>query len=171
MLSLAALNGTHIVLSGAESDVDAVESRIAARGIRCKTLTTSHAFHSSLMDPALEPFRRVADQIEFNRAQLPLICNVTGKVLDADAILDGQYWAQHIREAVRFSESIDTAQESGCQVILEIGPQPVLTRMAAANWRQPTESLDQLLKTGCRRLGIAAASDRSAIRAWCNTGL
>ncbi len=62
------------------------------------------------------------------------------------SILDGQYWAQHIRQAVRFSESIDTAQESGCQVILELGPQPVLTRMAAANWRQPADRLISCLK-------------------------
>jgi acyl transferase domain-containing protein len=145
-VSLAALNGTHIVLSGSESDVDAVEGKIAARGIRCKRLTTSHAFHSSLMDPALEPFRRVADQIEFNRAKLPLICNITGKVLNADATLDGQYWAQHIRQAVRFSDSIEAAQASGCEIILEIGPQPVLTRMAAASWRQPADRLISCLK-------------------------
>ena len=145
-VAVAALNGTHVVLSGAEYDVDSVESRIAARGIRCKRLSTSHAFHSSLMDPVLEPFRQVADQIKFNRAQLPLICNITGKMLDADAILDGQYWAQHIRQAVRFSESIDAAQESGCDVILEIGPQPVLTQMAAANWRQSADRLIRCLK-------------------------
>ena len=31
--------------------------RLSARGILCRRLHTSHAFHSAAMDPVLEPFQ------------------------------------------------------------------------------------------------------------------
>ena len=145
-VSLAALNGTHIVVSGPESAIETVEAKFAERGIRTKALTTSHAFHSTLMEPALQPFAQVADSIAFSPARLPLICNVTGKPLEVDAKLDGQYWSSHIREAVRYSDAIEAAQEMGCQVIVELGPQSVLTRMAAANWTRPPGTLISCLQ-------------------------
>ena len=140
-LSVAAFNGTHVVVSGEEDQVVEYESQLTDAGIRCKLLTTSHAFHSSLMDPVLEPFGKFVDQFEFQTASLPLICNVTGKVLSPEAKLDGQYWSNHIRQPVRFSESIGSVAETGCDLILEIGPQSVLTRMAAADWTGKPESL------------------------------
>lgn len=139
--SLAALNGTHIVVSGPVAAVDAVEKRFAEQNIRTKALTTSHAFHSSLMEPALEPFQQIADSVSCQPGQLPLICNVTGEALAADRVLDGVYWASHIRQAVRYSEGVDALQQLGCDVVLELGPQAILTRMAAANWKQKPASL------------------------------
>ena len=147
-VSLAALNGTHIVVSGPENAVDRAGGQFAEQGIRTKPLTTSHAFHSSLMEPALEPFQTFADKIAFQPGRLPLVCNVSGEALAADAVLDGTYWAKHIREAVRFSEGIDAVQQLGCDVILELGPQAVLTRMAAANWKQQPTSVISCLQKG-----------------------
>lgn len=138
---VAAMNGTHIVLSGEDAAVTMMEQRFAGRNIRCKVLVTSHAFHSSLMDPALQPFCEFADMLEFKPAQIPLICNVSGKVLEADRVLDGRYWSDHIRAAVKFSDCIETAQEIGCELLLELGPQGVLTRMATANWKGGTDRL------------------------------
>jgi len=140
-VSLAALNGTHIVVSGTESAIGELESQLATQKIRTKLLQTSHAFHSALMEPALKPFQDFANGITFNTAQLPLICNVSGKPVTVDQTLDGAYWASHIREAVRFSDGIEAATELGCELILELGPQSVLTRMAAANWKRPSGSL------------------------------
>ena len=140
-VSIAALNGTHLVLSGDSASIAKLEQAFADRSLRCKVLTTSHAFHSSLMDPALQPFAAFASKINFQAGHIPLVCNVTGKVLAADVVLDADYWARHIREAVRFSDCIDTAVEIGCEVVLELGPQGVLTRMAAANWTKPGDRL------------------------------
>ena len=64
----------------------------------------------------------------------------------ADAVLDGAYWARHIREAVRYAEGIEAVQQLGCDVLLELGPQAVLTRMAAANWKQPATGLISCLQ-------------------------
>ena len=139
--SIAAFNGTHIVVSGSADAVVQLEAEFTERTIRCKRLTTSHAFHSSLMDPALEPFQSFAQSVTFRTADIPLVCNVAGEVLSADQQLDAAYWANHIRQPVAFANSIDAVQEFGCDIILELGPQGHLTRMAAANWKGAADSL------------------------------
>ena len=145
-VSVAAFNGTHIVLSGPQGDVSLLEERLGERNIRCRPLVTSHAFHSSLMDPVLDRFAEFAGDVPFQPPQIPLICNMTGEVLAAEHVADGKYWANHIRAAVRYSDCIETAQAAGCELVLEIGPQAVLTRMAAANWKQPSDRLISCLQ-------------------------
>lgn len=134
-VSIAAYNGTHIVVSGNANAVEQIERAFTDRSIRCKRLTTSHAFHSSLMDPALGPFQSFAQSVTFRTADIPLVCNVSGEVLTASQQLDAAYWANHIRQPVAFANSIDAVQEFGCDIILELGPQGHLTRMAVANWK------------------------------------
>ena len=133
-VSLAALNGTHNVASGDSEAIDRIEEAFFARNIRCKKLKTSHAFHSHLMDPVLEPFSTIAGTIQLQRPRMPLICNVSGKVLSVDEKLDGDYWANHIRQPVSFAPSINALNELNCDLLVELGPQAVLTRMAMANW-------------------------------------
>ncbi|MAT15246.1 MAG: hypothetical protein CMJ46_08255, partial [Planctomyces sp.] len=138
-ISLAAFNGTHIVVSGPLDDLARLKDTLADQSIRSRQLQTSHAFHSALMDPVLGEFSSFANRFSFEPPQLPLVCNVTGEVLGPDARLDGGYWGRHIRAAVQYAESIDAVQELGCDIVLEIGPQAILTNMARANWRgEPT---------------------------------
>ena len=134
-VSLAALNGTHTVISGPQTDLEEIARDFQDRDIRCTSLTTSHAFHSPLMEPVLEPFQQVADQLRYQTARIPLICNVTGEPLPVNEIVTGAYWRRHIREPVRFADSISAVNKLGCEVLLEVGPKPVLTNMAAATWQ------------------------------------
>lgn len=160
-VSLAASNGTHAVVSGHDSVVEQLQATFSEKGLRCVPLTTSHAFHSERMDPILDSFAEFADRIEFQPALIPLVCNVSGTVLAADARLDGAYWAKHIREAVRFAEGVDAVQELGCNVLLELGPQGVLTRMAAANWKHAENRLISCLrKDGADQIAFASAIGR-----------
>ncbi len=158
-ISLAAMNGSHIVISGKEDAIAGAQTKLKARKIRSKTLTTSHAFHSSLMTPALQPFAEAAAQFQFAPPQIPLVCNMTGQVLGADRVVDGEYWANHIRQPVQFAASIEAVQESGCTVLLEVGPQAVLTRMAAAVWQQGADRLVSVLqKDGEDNAALLAAT-------------
>src|SRR5262249_21091167 len=57
-LSLAAVNGPSLsIVAGPDGAVDSLEAMLSARGLECRRLRTSHAFHSSLMDPILPCFR------------------------------------------------------------------------------------------------------------------
>ena len=89
-LSIAAVNGSHTVISGPEQSVLAAMSTFSDAGVRCKRLATSHAFHSALMDPVVEQWQQIADSVDFRRAEIPLVCNVSGKLLAADHVCDGR---------------------------------------------------------------------------------
>ena len=133
-ISVAAYNGPNTVLSGPAADLEQIVARLTDEEIRCTWLDTSHAFHSELLEPALDEFESYAKGFEFAVPTLPLVCNRTGAVLTAETPLDAQYWRRHSRQPVQFTESVHTVAQLGCTVLMEIGPQPVLTGAALQAW-------------------------------------
>jgi len=123
--SIAAVNGPeHVVISGSTEAVAAVLARLEARGVRHVPLKVSHAFHSPLMDPALDQLERVARDIGYSDPQRVLLSNVTGGEIRA---LAASYWRQHAREPVQFCASIRHLEAQGVDVTLELGPSATLS--------------------------------------------
>ncbi|MGQ9351920.1 type I polyketide synthase [Mycolicibacterium gilvum] len=133
-VSVGAYNGPNTVLSGPGEDLEQIVGTFGEDGIRCTWLETSHAFHSELLDPVLDEFESYAAQLQFAAPTLPLVCNRTGAVLTGQTSLDAQYWRRHSRQPVQFAESVRTVAALGCSVLMEIGPQPVLTGAAVQVW-------------------------------------
>ncbi|BBX46964.1 type I polyketide synthase [Mycobacterium cookii] len=136
-LSVAAYNGANTVLSGPSQDLEQAVARLEADGVRCDWLDTSHAFHSALLDPILDEFESYANRFEFGPPQRTLVCNRTGAALGRNAKLDGAYWRRHARQPVEFAKSVRTLADLHCTMLLEIGPQPVLTAAALRAWPDP----------------------------------
>jgi myxalamid-type polyketide synthase MxaB len=80
------------------------------------------------MEPMLEEFAVIARTIRFREPQLTLISNVTGREAGAE-IAQADYWVRHVRQTVRFADSIQSAAANGCGIFLEAGPHPVLCGM------------------------------------------
>ncbi|MGA2411884.1 MAG: acyltransferase domain-containing protein, partial [Candidatus Binataceae bacterium] len=132
-LAIAAVNAPmQTVISGVDSAVDFACASFAGKGVRCQRLSVSHAFHSPLMDPVLDPFEHEMRAITLAAPRLPLISNLTGQLAEAREITQARYWRRHLREAVRFGDcvSVMTGQKVDC--IVEIGPQPTLLSLFGA---------------------------------------
>lgn len=128
-VSIAAENSPYqTVLSGDEKEVMAIAAEIEKEGIKTKALTTSHAFHSSLMEPMLADFKAVVDTLAFNAPKYSIISNLNGAEI-GEGITKPDYWVNQIREAVLFAEGVKTLYDKGVNTFLEMGPQPVLTRL------------------------------------------
>jgi acyl transferase domain-containing protein/acyl-CoA synthetase (AMP-forming)/AMP-acid ligase II/acyl carrier protein len=126
-VSIAAVNGTHaVVLSGDEAATTAVAGRFR----RSTRLRVSHAFHSPLLEPMLDKFREVAESLTYHRPGIPLISGLTGRL--SDEMCSAEYWVRHARHTVRFADALSTLVESGVTTCLEVGPDAVLSRAAAA---------------------------------------
>ncbi|MFC5946244.1 type I polyketide synthase, partial [Micromonospora harpali] len=131
-VDVAAVNGPQsVVLSGPVVDLDVIAQRCAARGWRVKRLPVSHAFHSRLMEPMLAEFRSVLEGLAWQTPRLPIVSNLTGRVVEAGEITDPDYWVRHVREAVRFGDAITTLHGLGVTSFVEVGPDATLTAMAA----------------------------------------
>jgi len=129
-ISIASINGPeNVVISGDGSAIEAICQTLSDQKIRSRVLNVSHAFHSPLMEPILDEFKQVAEGFSFSEPQIRLISNVTGQ-LAGDEISTPEYWRQHARQAVRFTDTIETLESLDCDIYLEIGPSPTLIGMA-----------------------------------------
>ncbi len=127
-ITLAALNGPQsTVISGKAEAVQQVVTQLEASGIVCKPLQVSHAFHSPLMQPIVDVFRQVAQQVTYTKPQIKVVSNVTGEV--STEIATPEYWCQHILAPVNFWTGMTTLDQLGCEIYLECGPKPVLLGM------------------------------------------
>jgi amino acid adenylation domain-containing protein/non-ribosomal peptide synthase protein (TIGR01720 family) len=128
-ISIAAVNGaSSCVASGTFAAVDGLVQALAARGIECQRLRTSHAFHSPMMEPALGPFRQAVRQVRLHAPRTPYVSNVTGTWITAAEATDPEYWVRHLRGTVRFHEGISTILQRAC-LLLEVGPGHTLTSL------------------------------------------
>ncbi|MGZ7446171.1 SDR family NAD(P)-dependent oxidoreductase [Paenibacillus sp. TH7-28] len=144
MIGIAAYNGpANQVISGECGVIRRVLDHAGGSGIRATVLQVSHAFHSPLMQPALERFAEVLDTVEFHPVQLPVISNVSGKPVKKGT-LDKAYWLSHMVQPVRFDEGVQSLLELGCTVLLETGPSATLTGMAASRIKAPASGIATL---------------------------
>ncbi|WP_184580537.1 type I polyketide synthase, partial [Streptomyces zagrosensis] len=126
-VTIAALNTPgNTVISGPIDLVEQLRTTWADKGHKAKALTVSHAFHSPLMDPILEPFTQAITGLTFHEPTIPLISNLTGLPADPEEITTPTYWAQHIRQPVHFHPAI-THTIPTTHTYLELGPDPTLT--------------------------------------------
>ena len=131
-VSIAAINAPEqTVISGACEAVRRVTAELEGEGFRCSLLPVSHAFHSPLMEAILPEFLTVAEQVTYSRPKIPLVSNVTGDT-DPNTCISAEYWVRHIRQSVRFMDSLEAVYGQGYRMFLEIGPQPVLSGLGGA---------------------------------------
>ncbi|MEV5434384.1 SDR family NAD(P)-dependent oxidoreductase [Streptomyces sp. NPDC052701] len=130
---IAALNGpTSVVVSGDEDQVLAVAAHFAGLGRRTSRLRVSHAFHSPLMEPVLEEFGRIAAGLTYGTPSLRIVSNVTGREARPEELGSADYWVRHVRQAVRFADGLGRLEAEGVTRYVEIGPDGVLSALAAA---------------------------------------
>ncbi|WP_449657451.1 type I polyketide synthase, partial [Streptomyces winkii] len=132
-VSLAAVNGpSSVVVSGEREAVERLVDRLAEGGRKTRRLLVSHAFHSSLMDPMLEEFREAVAGLSFGEPSIPVVSNVTGRAAEVAEIASPEYWVRHVREPVRFGDSLQWLADQNVSSFVESGPDGVLSAMAAA---------------------------------------
>ncbi|MCI0493534.1 amino acid adenylation domain-containing protein [candidate division KSB1 bacterium] len=129
-VSIAGVNGPkNIVISGKKEAVQEIVEKFQSEGFESRSLKVSHAFHSPLMDSILDEFEKVASEVHYQAPVIPIISNLTGKIIDPKSIPDASYWRRHIREAVQFHSGMQTLAEQGCEIFIEPGPNPVMIGM------------------------------------------
>ena len=132
-VEIAAVNGpASTVISGDEDAVLDVAAAFRARGHKVSRLRVSHAFHSPRIEPMLAEFATIAEGLAFAAPRIPVVSNLTGNLATADQLTDPGYWVAHARSTVRFADGVAALRDGGVTTCLELGPDAVLTSMAAA---------------------------------------
>ena len=133
---VAAANSPSLsVASGAVDEIDALQKRLDDAEVDYQRVALNVAGHSRLFDPILEEFGTFIRTLNLQKPSIPFISNRTGKVITDEQALDPDYWVEHLRREVRFSDGLETLLETPGRVLLEVGPGQTLSSFAR---QQPT---------------------------------
>ncbi|HEV2855694.1 MAG TPA: SDR family NAD(P)-dependent oxidoreductase [Thermoanaerobaculia bacterium] len=157
-LSLAGVNGPEqSVVAGTPEAVARFAASLEEKGIVCRQLQTSHAFHSRMMDPLFEPVTELARGLSLQAPRIPILSNVTGTWLTAGEAADPAYWARHMCGTVRFSTAARALLADPNQVFLELGPGQTLGSLLL----QQAESEQQPLVVSALRHSYESHPDQA----------
>ena len=130
-LSLAAVNSPSLcVVSGETEAVKHLEEELSKRGVTCRHLHTSHAFHSRMMDPILGKFIREVEKADLHPPGIPILSTVTGTWTHSAELASPDYWARNLRQTVRFSKCVQELMKEPDRILLEVGPGNALGTLA-----------------------------------------
>ncbi|MEU6950864.1 acyltransferase domain-containing protein, partial [Streptomyces sp. NPDC046316] len=138
-VDLAAVNGPKaLTVSGDEEAIAGCEERWRAEGRKVRRLVVSHAFHSHRMQPMLDAFREIAEQLTYHAPAIPLICTAPGDPATPE------YWVRQVREPVRFADAVAELWRRDVGACVELGPDGVLTALARATAGQDVVAVPAL---------------------------
>jgi [acyl-carrier-protein] S-malonyltransferase len=112
-----------LVLSGPNASLDEAQGLLDERKVRAKRLPVAGAFHSPLMEPAVEPFRALVGQVTLSELSVPVMsCVTAAPFVDVRAQL-----VEALTRPVRWTAVLRALQERGITNFVETGPGRVLT--------------------------------------------
>lgn len=116
-----------IVISGSVEAVRRVIAGAKEHGARMAIeLQVSGAFHSPLMEPAVEALREALDAIQVRAASIPVVANVDARPA-TDALAIRERLVEQLSGAVRWTECVLALRDMGVRKLVEPGPGHVLT--------------------------------------------
>ena len=146
-VEIAAFNGpSQILISGHKVSVEQLCEKLASINIHTQLLNVSHAFHSFLMEEILPSFNTLASDIQYSNPTVTMMPNLYGEETTG-ACMSADYWTKHIRQPVKFSKGIESLEQKGVNVFLEIGPDPILLGMGKHSFSKNATWIPSLKKT------------------------
>ncbi len=129
-LCVAAVNSPGVtVVSGPVAEIEALRALLERESISATALATSHAFHSEMMTPTIDPLVARVAATARAAAQIPIISTATGAAGPADVFADPAYWGRQLASPVLFADAIAAASAPN-RIYLEVGPGQALATMA-----------------------------------------
>lgn len=122
--------GIQIVISGANEAVEeACKLAKEAGAKRAMILQVGGAFHSPLMEPAMDGMRDYLDKVDFNQPSVSIVPNVLGTAVDeADKLKE--LLVEQITSPVLWHQTMGYFAGQGIDTLIEVGPGKVLTGLA-----------------------------------------
>ncbi len=129
-LSLSAVNAPSLcVVSGPTAAIEKLREELRGERIATQRLATSHAYHSRMMEPVLEPFARLGEGFSRHAPSIPIMSTVSGTWADPEDLKGVDYWVKNVRRTVRFSDAARNLLAETSGVLIEVGPGRTLTNL------------------------------------------
>ena len=122
-LDLAAVNSNkRNVVAGPTDEIERFAAFLKTKKVSSQALATSHAFHSRMLDPTVDEFRRELEGFECSPPTELVISGVTGKPFTVEQATDPEYWIEQRRKPVLFCDALGLFLTDENPILLEVGP-------------------------------------------------
>lgn len=133
-VSLAVVNTEQLLtLSGTVEAIDEIHKKLVEADIQSKKILVKNALHSHLMEPIMQPFEDYVAKLKPKFPQKRYISCITGDWIKDSEVTSPVYWSGHLRNTVRFKDSLNTFFKDQEIVPLEVGPGRGLEMFARQN--------------------------------------
>jgi [acyl-carrier-protein] S-malonyltransferase len=116
------------VLGGRREALESAQADLEGEGARCQRLAVNLASHTPWMRAALPAFAHAVAATGFARPAAPVVCNLSGLALRAEAALRAALVGQ-IAQPVRWATAMQTIAERRPRCVLEVGPGSSLSKL------------------------------------------
>ena len=145
-MAIGSYNGPSLcVVAGPDDQVAELQAKLEAKEVVCRHLHTSHAFHSPMMNEIVDPFAKFVSQFQLNAPEIPILSTVTSDWMSDQQATDPQYWAEHLRKPVRFSDAVTRmwSEEDGDpdRILIELGPRRTLATLSKQHAIDPKNQI------------------------------
>jgi acyl transferase domain-containing protein/acyl carrier protein len=113
------------VISGDPAALGELLVTLEARGVFCRRVKVDVASHSPQVDPLRAPLIRALLGLSPRPPLVPMRSTVTSAPVSGPE-LSAAYWADNLRQPVRFAEAVQALLESGHALFVEMSPHPIL---------------------------------------------
>ncbi|KAL1608555.1 hypothetical protein SLS60_003497 [Paraconiothyrium brasiliense] len=133
-ITLAAINSSSdVTFSGSFDAIEELEAHLRDNGISTKRLSVNNAYHSKYMLRCSKLYETSLEKMDVGPAatnQNRAIWFSSARPGQQMVSVDPQYWSDNMKHPVFFKDAVSAAfKETGApDLVLEIGPQPVLER-------------------------------------------
>ena len=156
------------VVSGDFEEIEKLNENIKSRfpNVFTSRLKTSHAFHSYLIEPAVEEFTNFISSFELKEPQIPIISNISGSWATKEEMQYPQYWGNQIRKPVNFVGGINELLKDENTYFFEVGPGNSLTTLLSEFPKSKKNQISPILRHPKEKLNDTDYFLRSVGKAW-----
>jgi [acyl-carrier-protein] S-malonyltransferase len=122
-----------LVVGGPCAQLTRLSEACEARGAKVTPLAITIASHTPAMAGAVAPFSQDLESVSWRRPSAPVLAGIDGAPL-TDPAKARHVLAAQVATRVNWSACLDSLEEMGCDLVLELGPGNGLTRMVLDRW-------------------------------------
>lgn len=152
---------TQTVIAGESKSVDDAVTMFNNMGMQAVVIPVSHAFHSAIVRPAAEGYRKFLDTLHFNAPVLPITSNVSADFYPQDVKAIKDTMVEQIMSSVEWIKQVELAYERGVRLFIEVGPKRILSAFVI-NTLTDKKDIRVLASNHPKRGGITEFNDLMA---------
>lgn len=152
---------TQTVIAGESKSVDDAVNMFNNMGMQAVVIPVSHAFHSAIVRPAAEGYRKFLDTLTFHAPVLPITSNVSADFYPQDIQAIKDTMVEQIMSSVEWIKQVELAYQRGVRLFIEVGPKRILSAFVT-NTLEGKKDIRVLASNHPKRGGITEFNDLMA---------